>query len=115
MADDLKREEEFNIKLQRLYSLPKVCNALRSFCAQKNKNTFKLNEIRSRLSDELELSKFEVQSRLLLMTDVIPEFVTIFPPDDIVGVEMIRINLYAPYAALQLKLKQLILTNKSSY
>ena len=72
------------------------------------KNKFILGEIRRQISIELHLPLIEVQNLLVLMTELIPEFVTIFPADDLVKSETMLVNLITPFPQLIGKLKELI-------
>ena len=84
----------------------KICNALRSICAQFRKSTFLISEIQARLSDELMITSNEFVVRLHLIVQVVPEFITIFPPDEVVNESRLRINLNAPYGAIRQKLQE---------
>lgn len=72
------------------------------------KNKFILGEIRRQLSIELHLPLIEVQNLFSMMTDLVPEFVTIFPADDLVKTETMLVNLITPFPQLIGKLKELI-------
>ena len=84
----------------------KICNAIRSTCSQFKKSTFLFSEIIDRLSKELMMGRNELIVRLVMIVQVTPEFLTIFPPDELVKEETLRINLNAPYGAIRQKLQE---------
>jgi len=101
-----KLENEFNRK-QLLQSIPKVCELLRSLLIGKKKSVFQLSLLISDLSSELKLSNYEVKKRLKELAKIVPEFVTIFPPDDLLPYETLHLNANVPYDNIRQKIKNL--------
>lgn len=88
-------------------SLPRVCNALRSMCAQIRKTIFSMKELNQKLAQELELTPRDLRIRLDLLAHVLPEFLTIFPPDEYISHESVKVNMDVPYATLKQSLLKL--------
>ena len=84
-----------------------MCNALRSLCAHKKKNTFSFKELISTLASELECTFKEMKAQINILAEKIPEFITIFPPEFYVNTHTIRINMYTPFPSLSEKIKTL--------
>ena len=103
-VDEERRKK--TVYANRAGSFLKISNAIRSSCSQFKKSTFLFSEIVERLSNELMLGRNEFVVRLHLLVQVAPEFITIFPPDDLVDEETLRINLNAPFGAIRQKLQE---------
>ena len=101
-------EREVTISKLRLKSMIPLCDAIRSICSlRRGRSTFIYKELLCQLAVELQVPKEEIKIRVNMMAEIVPEFITIFPPDDIVGKETIRVNLYTPYVDLRKKLGKL--------
>ena len=103
--DDKKNEDKKKIEMNtRLKSLPTLCDTLRSLCRSTNRNIRPLNELINILAPDLRLQPKELYQRFLLLHDIAPEFINILPPDNLVNVTTIRINLDCPYGYLRTKI-----------
>lgn len=105
---DLRAAEEMELKKihdtkERIASLPTLCDALRSKCLGENRTCVKTSELIRNLISELCLSQIELSQRLLMISEIVPEFITVIPADDVVSTSTIRLNLRAPYAPIRRK------------
>ena len=90
-----------------LKSLPAIADSLRSIVRLRNRMSHPLQDILSSLAPQLRFSKQALLSRLVLLTDAAPEFLSLFPANDIVPVATLKINMDAPYGAVRSKLSKL--------
>ena len=102
------------IRKGRLLSLPKLCDALRSIAMTEKRSSRPSIELIGKLAPELKLSEDEVRQRLGMVVTHAPEFLSVFPPDALVGVETVKVNLNVPYGLVRNKLEALALALGSS-
>ena len=100
-----KERKKKTIYADRVKTFLRICTAIRSTSSQFKKTIFMLSEIKERLSSELMMGSNEFLVRLHMIVTIVPEFITIFPPDDLVKEETLRINLNAPFGAIREKLQ----------
>jgi len=106
--DEKKNIDKKAIEMNtRMKSLPSICDALRSLCISSSRNIRPMNELINTLAPDLRLQSKEFHQRLLLLHDVAPEFINILPPDNIVNVTTVRINLDCPYGQVREKIYKL--------
>jgi len=98
-----KQEHVFLVK-----RLPTICNTLRSYCLIDKIYSVTLSNMISRLSSDFRISKVEVRKSLSLLTTIVPEYLTVFPPDDIVPVATLRINPSSEHPIILNKIQQYI-------
>mmetsp|Transcript_10072 Transcript_10072/g.15258 ORF Transcript_10072/g.15258 Transcript_10072/m.15258 type:complete len:420 (-) Transcript_10072:116-1375(-) len=102
-----EHEQQYRPRLAELslmLSLPRTCDAIRSLALEKNKSIFPLSHVVDILSPSHRA--ISVLDCIRCLAHTAPEFLTIFPPDDVVPCDNVRVNLNAPYAALRKKLKE---------
>ena len=95
-----KERKKKTIYADRVKTFLRICTAIRSTSSQFKKTIFMLSEIKERLSSELMMGSNEFLVRLHMIVTIVPVFITIFPPDDLVKEETLRINLNAPFGAI---------------
>jgi hypothetical protein len=99
-----KLENELIVKRKQLvFKLPTILDALRSLAVVERKSIYRLDSLLLRLSRELRMKLSHLSESISILKDIAPEFITIFPPDDMISHEMLKINLIAPYSQLKSK------------
>ena len=92
----------------RYSSLPSLCDVLRSLARAERRIANRTSqELVEKLAPDLRISEDELKLRLALLVEHVPEFLSVFPPDDVVDVETVRINLSAPFQQVRRKLEAL--------
>jgi hypothetical protein len=77
---------------------------LRSTSLMQRRKTRPLEAFIDEVSKDMGISKMELRARLSLLSDIVPEFITILPPDDLVPSETLQVNMDTPYANVRRKL-----------
>ncbi len=98
-------------RMERLKSLPKMCDMLRILFNRRRKTTAAFPELLNKLSQETKLSVDEVKRRILLLCDLVPDFLLILPADDICWDECVKLNGHCNYESCLDRLRQLILSS----
>mmetsp|Transcript_23023 Transcript_23023/g.23668 ORF Transcript_23023/g.23668 Transcript_23023/m.23668 type:complete len:200 (-) Transcript_23023:30-629(-) len=108
-------QEQIN-QLSTAILLPLVVDTLRTLSRSKSKTIFSLDEIVKILTSSLRLHEskdnkdnYQVTGLKLVhrLAQEAPEFITIFPADEIILYQTVRMNMNAPIADLKVKLKNL--------
>lgn len=84
-------------RVQRLRALPAFCDLLRMLFNRKRKTVLSTYECLRTLVAETTVGSEEYKWRLYLICEVVPDFISIVPPDDISPVEHIKVNIYCKY------------------
>ncbi len=94
----LRRDHQADIeRIDRLKSLPRLCDMLRVLFSRRRKTTASLRELLGTLARETGVDVEEQRVRLNLICDIIPDFLSIFPSDDIVSEEYVKMNIHCKY------------------
>ena len=100
-----KRKEKSDGELRtRLVSICVLCDALRSKCMMSNRASVKTTDIINQLSKELSILPKELMIRLQLLTSIVPEYLTIVQPDNVVSYSVVRFNMQVSYDQVRKKL-----------
>ena len=100
-----KQKEKSNGELRtRLASICVLCDALRSKCLMSNRASVKTTDIINQLSKELSILPKELMFRLQLLTSIVPEYLTIVQPDNVVSYSVLRFNMQVSYDQVRKKL-----------
>jgi hypothetical protein len=97
-------------RLSLLAAMPRLCDSLRSLALTRNLTCFPMAALLATLSEQAALGAQHGSPRHLLcglhtLAGLAPEFIQVFPPDDVLGYESARVNLLAPYGAVRAKVK----------
>jgi hypothetical protein len=114
-------EQSFQPRLRELYmleKLPDTCDALRTLALTHNRSMFSFRQLLPLLETSALVASSAKHSRQ--STDTVtslnlvqcvaryaPAFLCILPPDDVVPVEMVRINLHAPVGQTRQSMRML--------
>ena len=94
----VRRDSQAEIeRLDRLKSLPKLCDMLRVLFSRRRKTTAPFRELIRTLAAETGVDVEEQRTRLNLICEIIPDFLSIFPPDDVVPEEFVKMNIHCKY------------------
>jgi hypothetical protein len=108
----LVQEHARSAATQRINSLPAVCDTLRLHWLSKGggggriarrSSAMMTHEVLNDLAPSLATSQSELLVRLQIIARELPEFLTLFPADDVVQVPTVQVNLHAPYADVRSK------------
>lgn len=92
-----------------LAALPRLGDSLRSLALTRNLSYFALPALLASLVDQAPSSLLRSPGRLerclRALAAVVPEFVQVLPPDDLLRHESVRVNLQAPYKDVRAALK----------
>lgn len=108
-------EKKELVKKNRYKSLPVLCDAIRSICISGKKSgrperfLWELNTFVLKIAPDLGLHINELIIRFKLLQEIVPEFISILPPDDLVNIWTIRINRDAPFVPLRQKVSNIVL------
>lgn len=109
-----KRKEKSDGELRtRLVSICVLCDALRSKCMMNNRVSIKTTDIINQLSKELSILPKELMIRLQLLTSIVPEYLTIVQPDNVVSFSVVRFNMQVSYDQVRKKLASYATTTLS--
>lgn len=104
--------EEFRVlqEYHRIKGLATLCDALRSKSvkSRSHRNAYPYHDLISEFSASMRVSVSEMKARIELACQVVPEFVSILPPDQYVKVSVVRINTDAPYAVIRAKVEAFV-------
>ena len=113
--EDLKKSSEKESigrevkRLGELVVLPRLSDSLRSLALTRNMTCFPLRTVVDTLSGQANCQILNNSNHfrqcLQYLVSTVPEFVQIFPPDDVVSYESVRVNLQAPYRSVRAKVK----------
>lgn len=92
-------------RIERLKALPQMCDMLRVLFSRRRKTTAALPELFSKLSEETRLSSEEVKRRIVLLCEIVPDFLSILPADDICWDEYVKLNSHCNYKSCLDRLK----------
>lgn len=102
-AKELEKQKKITDLKNRVISLPSLCDALRSKCLSTNRTSIKKSDLLNMMTTELNLNQRELSERLLMLSQIVPEFITIVPADNIVPISTFRINLSTLYKEVKNK------------
>lgn len=97
-------QSQLSTAIKRYRSLERLALLLRSLSRQERRLHRSLDEFVRKYSIESRVSPEELRSRLYLLYTVCPEYINISPPNDVVDMETIRINLDCSMAVVQQKI-----------
>jgi hypothetical protein len=103
---DKQKEKSDGELRSRLRSICTMCDALRSRNLSGKRSSNRTSEVVKMMCEQLSLPQTELLARLQLLADVVPEFLTIIQPDNVVPYSVIRLNMQAPYSQVRKKLSQ---------
>lgn len=116
LLTEKKLNDVFIHVLHVLKSLPDICNILRSHALMTKKSNMSMQDITEKLAIDmnLNLTASALYERIHVISNVTPEFLYIFPPDDIVKVETLRVNLNANFTEVRKKINEKIQAHQQS-
>ena len=85
------------LEYQRFRCLPAFCDLIRMMFNRKRKTVISMPEFMKTLTEETTIGIEEYKKRLYLVCDIIPDFLTLIPPDDISPDEFLKVNVYCNY------------------
>lgn len=99
-----------------LERLPDTCDTLRTLALANNRTVYSFPQLFPLLEASSSMGRFTAAQRTAVITPYdllataaahVPSFVSIFPADDTIRQEMVRINLHAPFAEIRAHVKGL--------
>lgn len=99
VKDDKEAQESTRRK-----SLPQLCHVLRLIALSTNRSTTTISSLMTHLRAKGHEATPSLKVELEFLATIVPEFVTIFPPDDVINESTIRINLATPFTNMIAKL-----------
>jgi hypothetical protein len=115
ISNQILLEKKEQAKKNRFKSLPVLCDAIRSLCISGKKSgrpdrfVWELNTFVMKIAPDLGLNINELKIRIKLLQEMVPEFISIIPPDDLVKIWTLRINSDAPFVPLRQKVSKIVL------
>lgn len=90
-------------RIQERIALVSLCDAFRNLCVTTCKYNFPWSTVCDTFMRQLRISREDLLRRTQLLQSVVPEYISINPPNDIMETEWIRINEHAPYTQVRKK------------
>jgi hypothetical protein len=108
MTQQQEKQKQVNTEICRLNSLGSLCDVLKSNAMITKRTSFPLREVVQRLSQEMLLTEMELLARIKLLFELVPEFVKINTPNQVVPMATLKLNFDCVYEDIREKLVKLV-------
>ena len=92
----LEKQRQHQIRI--LNSLVNISDALRSLFISSNRTVLAAVDCYKKLSETLKCSKVDVKEAVLILSQVVPDFLIIVPPDSLLNYRTIKLEFQKAYS-----------------